>query len=254
MTAKDALKGILFLDIETVSEAPDWNDLGEKARELWKKKANYWVRDIESPDSSDFARIYQEKAAIYAEFGNVVVISAGILNTSGKGAPFEIKSYVGETEKQLLEKFARSLTSLQDYFSRPGAGSLSICGHNIKEFDIPYLCRRMLIRDVRIPKILNVRGKKPWEVKHLVDTMDLWKFGDLKNYVSLDLLAHVLGIESPKDDIDGSQVGRVYHEDHDLDRIRKYCEKDVLTAAQVYLRLHQAELLTEEQIAYKQPV
>ena len=245
MSSQVAIDKILFLDIETVSASPDWDSLPETEQNLWRKKSQYWVRDLDDPGEEDFARTYRDKAAIYAEFGRIIVISAGILSESGNGYRMRIKSYSGDTEKEVLTPFARML---KEYYPKPG--KYGICGHNIKEFDVPYLCRRMLIQDVQIPPILEVRGKKPWEVTHLVDTMDLWKFGDLKNFTSLDLLANALGIPSPKDDIDGSQVGRVYHEEHDLERIRKYCEKDVLTVAQVYLRLNQMQILKEEQIEF----
>ncbi len=245
MSGQVALDKILFMDIETVSAAPDWDALGETERELWRKKSQYWVRDLDQPGDEDYGRTYMDKAAIYAEFGRIIVISAGFLSKTSSGYRMRIKSYIGETEKQLLASFAGML---EEYYPKPG--EYGICGHNIKEFDVPYICRRMLIDDVPIPTILQVRGKKPWEVGHLIDTMDLWKFGDLKNYTSLDLLAHTLGIPSPKDDIDGSQVGRVYHEEHDLDRIKRYCEKDVLTVAQVYLRLNQFTQLKEDQIEF----
>ena len=228
------------MDIETVSAAPDWDVLGETEQDLWRKKSQYWVRDMEDPGDKDYAKTYRDKAAIYAEFGKVIVVSTGYLNPETQ--KFHIKSIYGQSEKELLAELSKWL---DDPFR-----SFQICGHNIKEFDIPYLCRRMLIHGVPLPAPLQVRGKKPWEVNHLIDTMDLWKFGDLKNYTSLDLLAHAFGIPSPKDDIDGSQVGHVYHEEHDLERIKRYCEKDVLTVAQVYLRLNQLPVLNEDQIEF----
>lgn len=109
------------------------------------------------------------------------------------------------------------------------------------------IARRCIINRIQVPRILDIGGLKPWEVGH-VDTMNLWSFGDRKAYTSLALLAHILGIPTPKDDITGADVARVYYEDKDLERIAAYCKKDVVATAQLYLRLTGRELIAEERI------
>jgi len=184
------------------------------------------------------------RAGIYAEFGKIICISCGVLQGNGDGKKIILKSFSGDNEKILLHEFSemvRKWSANEQKF---------LCAHNGKEFDFPYLCRRMIINDLPIPTPLNVAGKKPWEVSHL-DTMELWKFGDFKNYTSLNLLAHSLGIETPKDDIDGSQVWKVYWEEKNLSRIVAYCQKDVLTVAQVYLSMNHQPLIRQENVEIK---
>lgn len=234
-----SLSNILFIDIETVSEFAAYESLSSEMKEFWKSKSRFWMKN-EGYQEEDLPELYQQKAGIYAEFAKVVCISAGIIYTKDNKNQLRIKSFFGDDEKQVLENFSDLLNS---NFNKPDKNK--ICGHNIKEFDIPFLSRRMLINGVKLPEILNIAGKKPWEVMHLVDTMELWKFGDFKNYTSLALLATVLGIKSPKDDIDGSMVGRVYYDEHDLDRIVTYCEKDVKTVAQIYLKMNYLPLIED---------
>jgi len=163
----------------------------------------------------------------------VVSISVGYFEGSKKSLKsFRVKSFYGDDEKEILKDFIKLLKA---HFNKPKQQAIS--GHNIKEFDIPFLCRRMVIHALNVPKMLDISGKKPWQVEHLLDTLVLWRFGDYKHYTSLQLLAAILGIPSPKEDIDGSQISQVYWEDHDLKRIYMYCEKDVYTAAKVYLRI-----------------
>lgn len=107
----------------------------------------------------------------------------------------------------------------------------------------------MIIHGIELPLKLNLFGKKPWEVPHL-DTLELWKFGDFKHYTSLKLLTSVLGIPSPKDDIDGSEIFRVYYEENDVQRIVTYCQKDTIAVAQIILRLRGEALLETAEIAY----
>ena len=228
------LEKVLFLDIETVPMCANYNDLPEKFVPLWDKKAGYLKREDEDTPESLFQR-----AGIYSEFGKVVCISFGMM----AGSTFRIKSFYGDDEKVLLKEFADLLES------RFSSSDFLLCAHNGKEFDFPYLSRRMLINGISLPEILDLAGKKPWEVAHL-DTMELWKFGDFKNYTSLETLAAVFNIPTPKDDIDGSQVGRVYWEEQDLDRIVNYCQKDVLTIAQLFLRYQGKELLREDQVVF----
>ena len=229
---------VLFIDIETVSEKSKFEELTPEMQEFWTRKGKYWLKaDEEEIDISD---IYQQKAGIYAEFAKVICISAGYIYSKEGKNEIRIKSFFGDDEKILLAEFAELLdTRFADI------RKYSICGHNIREFDIPFLSRRMVINGIKLPAPLNISGKKPWELQHLLDTMEMWKFGDFKNYTSLALLASILGIASPKDDIDGSMVGQVYWQDDDLERIVSYCEKDVRTVAQIFLRLNYLPLLEQ---------
>jgi uncharacterized protein YprB with RNaseH-like and TPR domain len=184
------------------------------------------------------------RAGIYAEFGKIVCISCGCLQGNADDKKIVIKSYFGDDEKKLLMDFAHML---QGWSNSPDK---FLCAHNGKEFDYPYLCRRMVINGIEIPEALKISGRKPWEVRHL-DTMEMWKFGDYKSYTSLKLLAKVLGIPSPKDDIDGSMVNSVYWTDKDLERIVEYCQKDVITLAQVLLRFHCEPLIRQGNVEIK---
>lgn len=232
------LNNILFLDIETVSQYPQYEELPEEWKELWAKKAELLLRSRET-DTVD--TIYS-RAGIYAEFGKIICISCGLLQGPAEARKLVLKSFYGENEKLLLYSFADMLKKWS-----AGGESKFLCAHNGKEFDFPYICRRMIINDLPIPPMLNSSGKKPWEINHL-DTMELWKFGDFKSYTSLNLLARALGIPTPKDDIDGSQVGDVFWNQHDLERIVTYCQKDVFTVAQVFLRLQGEALVREQEI------
>ncbi|HLZ86039.1 MAG TPA: 3'-5' exonuclease [Puia sp.] len=226
------LHSVLFLDIETVSQYPAFENVPEEWKALWRHKAENLIRDKPALTPEE---IYG-RAAIYAEFGKIICISVGLVSGAGTEKKISIKSFSGDDERTLLDQFSAMLgkwsTPNQKYDSQR-----YLCAHNGKEFDFPYLCRRMIIHGLPIPSLLNIAGKKPWEIAH-IDTMELWKFGDYKSFVSLNLLAHVLGIPTPKDDIDGSQVGEAYWSRHELTRIVEYCQKDVITVAQVYLRMH----------------
>lgn len=235
-----ALQHILFLDIETVPQQPDYTLLPDTWQSLWNKKAEILLRN--SPDDTP-ADIYA-RAGIYAEFGKIVCISCGVISGNGETKQLTIKSFSGDDEKTLLAAFAQMLQKWSNGEPR------FLCAHNGKEFDFPYLSRRMIINNIPLPQLLNTSGKKPWEVGH-IDTMELWKFGDFKSYTSLNLLAVSLGIPTPKDDIDGSQVWEVYWKDKNLPRIVTYCQKDVVTVAQIYLRLHGHSLLKDEAVEIK---
>lgn len=224
------LSNILFLDVETAPIVYKYNELNENVRSLWDSKFRYPTSD--SPENQ------YKKAGIYAEFAKVICISVGFFNAK----EFRIKSFYHDDEKQLLKDFAGLLNK---HFNRK---EHLLCAHNGKEFDFPFLCRRMLINGIKLPKALNIAGKKPWEVQHL-DTMELWKFGDYKSFTSLNLLAHIFNIPTPKDDIDGSDVARVYWEEKDMKRIVTYCQKDVLTVARLLLRF-----MGEQQIEDKNVV
>lgn len=231
---------ILFLDIETVPQHPSFDLVPNDWKELWKRKAEALLRNREE---ETIESIYS-RAGIYAEFGKIICVSCGVIQGSGAEKKIVIKSFFGEDEKELLTAFA-------DMLRKWSADSQKyLCAHNGKEFDFPYLCRRMIILGIPLPSILNIAGKKPWEVTHL-DTMELWKFGDFKNYTSLNLLAHTLGIPTPKDDIDGSMVGDVYWKEKNIERIAVYCQKDVVTAAQIFLRLQGEITIKPENIEIK---
>ncbi len=229
---KHQVEKILFLDVETVPAFSSLEDLNDEGKELWAKKAFQLSRQSEDIDVSEW---YSSKAGIFAEFGKIICISVGyVLLGSGNKVNVRLKSFAGDDEHEILTSFAQLL---ETYFNDPA--KYYLCGHNIKEFDIPYLSRRMLVHKVRLPVLLNISGKKPWQVEYLLDTMEMWKFGDYKNYTSLRLLSHLFGIPSPKDDIDGSQVAEVYYMEKDMDRIVKYCERDVLTVIKLLLTWNQ---------------
>lgn len=235
MLENSNLSKTLFLDIETVSASPTYEDLPDKWQSLWDKKAKFLVEEGQIP-----SEIY-ERAGIYAEFGKIVCICAGIMAGEGTGKEFRIISFYGEDEKQLLTDFCNLLNKSFNSLEH------TLCAHNGKEFDFPYLCRRILINGLDLPSILDIAGRKPWEVQHL-DTLQLWKFGDYKHYTSLDLLATLFDIPSPKEDMDGSQVGKAFWEDGNLEKIVKYCQNDTLTVAQLFLRYQNKDLIDPERV------
>ena len=236
MIEKINLNNILFLDIETVPETEDFNSLDSELQELWQQKTQYQRKDDYSAEE------FYDRAGIWAEFGKIVCISVGYFANKSDIRNFRVTSFFGE-EATILKDFNNLLNN---HFNQ---AQHLLCGHNIKEFDIPFLARRMIINNITIPNKLNLFGKKPWEIPHL-DTLELWKFGDYKYYTSLKLMCKVLGIPSPKGDIDGSQVGQVYYVDKDIDRIITYCEKDTIAVAQIFLRLRQESLLIEDEIIH----
>lgn len=225
------LEKVLFLDIETVPQVGKWKELDETTQYLWEKKTKFQRKE-------DFTaeEFYEERGGIMAEFGKIICISVGILEKSDK---LMIKSFYGDNEKKLLQEFG-------EIFNRPKLRDVVLCAHNGKEFDFPWIARRFLINGMQPPKPFQLFGKKPWEIPH-IDTMELWKFGDYKSYVSLELLANLFGIPTPKDDIDGSMVCSIYYIEKDLFRIVTYCEKDVLTLANVFRRMRQENLLEKSE-------
>lgn len=236
MIEKISLENILFLDIETVPEEENFGLLDEEKKELFGLKTQYQRKEDYTPEE------FYDRAGIWAEFGKIVCISVGYFTFKGDVRHFRVTSFYGE-EKKILQDFS---TLLNTHFNQP---QHVMCGHNAKEFDFPFIARRMIINQVQIPNKLNLFGKKPWEVPHL-DTLEMWKFGDFKHYTSLKLLTKVLNIPSPKDDISGSEVGHVYYVEKDIDRIIIYCEKDVIAVAQIMLRLRREDLLIEEEIIH----
>lgn len=234
MLYKLNLEHILFLDIETVPESENFEQLDDTKQELWEHKSQYQRKDEFTAEE------FYDRAGIWAEFGKIICISVGFFTSKGDVRSFRVTTFHGE-EATLLKEFKNLLNS---HFNKPHH---ILCAHNGKEFDFPYIARRMIINSINLPYKLDLFGKKPWEVPHL-DTLELWKFGDYKHYTSLKLMANVLGIASPKEDIDGSMVRDVYYNEDDLDRIVKYCELDVITTAQVFLRLRNEELLDKSEI------
>ena len=236
MIEKIKLENILFLDIETVPLEEDFNALDEEMKQLWEQKTQYQRRDEFTPQD------FYDRAGIWAEFGKIVCLSVGFFTIKTDVRHFRVTSYFGD-EQKILKDFNNLLGN---HFNGP---QHLLCGHNAKEFDLPFIARRMIIHSIQIPEKLNLFGKKPWEVSHL-DTLELWKFGDYKHFTSLKLLTKVLGIPSSKGDIDGSQVGHVYYVEKDIDRIVTYCEKDVIAVAQVFLRLRLEQLLVDDEILH----
>jgi 3'-5' exonuclease len=224
---------ILFLDIETVPQYPDFEQLNDQFKYLWDKKSTNFRKPEET--ASD---VYQ-RAGIYAEFGKIICISTGYLYLVNNEQHLRLKSFYSDDEKELLRDFAGML----NIFSKKK--NIHLCAHNGREFDFPYIARRMLINGVQLPKVLDIAGKKPWEVC-FIDTMELWKFGDYKSYTSLELLTAVFGIPTPKDDINGSMVAGVYWNEKDLKRIVTYCEKDVIAIAQLFLKYKGDSLMPPE--------
>ncbi len=225
----DSLKGILFIDIETVPVLPDYQQLSPELQKEWIRKSKF-LKGPTDPNAEP-ATLFSERAGVFSEFAKVVCIGIGSLYQQGNVWKMRLKALTNDDEKILLNDFSRILEKLVQQHKE-----VRFCGHNIKEFDVPFLCRRMIINELPIPNCMQFQGKKPWEINHL-DTMELWRFGDFKNFTSLSLLAAVLGIPSPKSDLDGSMVASVYYHDHDLHRIGSYCLQDVFTSAKVYLKL-----------------
>jgi 3'-5' exonuclease len=236
MIEKINLNHILFLDIETVPEEAHFQSLDDEMKTLWEQKTQYQRKDDFSPEE------FYDRAGIWAEFGKIVCVSVGYFVVKGDIRNFRVTSFFGD-EKKILRDFNNLLNN---HFNQ---AQHILCGHNAKEFDIPFLARRMIINQIPIPNKLNLFGKKPWEIPHL-DTLELWKFGDYKHFTSLKLMCKVLGIPSSKGDIDGSQVGQVYYVEKDIDRIVTYCEKDTIAVAQIFLRLRREDLLIEDEISH----
>ncbi len=232
------LKNLLFIDIETVSSHDSYEKLDDRIKPHWDKKAGF----LRNEDSLSTEELYTDRGAIYSEFGKVIVIALGVFHQADNGpVSLRVKSLSSHDENELLSGFKGLLENKFDQ------DSLILCAHNGKEFDFPYLSRRMLINQIQLPEILDNAAKKPWEVRYL-DTMEMWKFGDRKNFTSLDLLTAIFDVPSSKSDIDGSMVNRVYYKEDGLDRIAQYCAQDVVATAQLYLRMKCLPIIPQEQI------
>jgi 3'-5' exonuclease len=226
---------VLFIDIETVPQVENMDQLSGNMQQLWIKKAGQIAREGESPEE-----IF-DRSGIYAEFGKIICISAGKIYRKGNERAYRVKSFFGNDEKELLKQFTDMLNG---FMANP---MHKLCAHNGQEFDYPYIARRLLINGLNLPGILDIAGLKPWEVRdYLLDTMQLWKFGDYKHYSSLDLLCTIFKIPTPKDDIEGSQVAEVYYKEGNLERIVRYCEKDTFAIAQLLLRYKGEPIIPQE--------
>lgn len=233
---KFSLENLLVLDIETIRSYRLYEDMPERLQAQWDRKSSFLKSDEETTPKE----LFEDKAGIYAEFGKIVAISVGFFTYTGPELTLRVKGIYGKDEAAILSEF-------NDLLQKFNSKNLILCGHNGKEFDFPYLSRRMLVNNIKLPEVLDTSGKKPWEVNHL-DTMEMWKFGDRKNFTSLELLATLFDISTSKDGIDGSQVSTVYYEEEDVERISKYCNKDVVVTAQLLLKLNQQQLIKEENI------
>lgn len=228
------LRDILFLDIETVANTYDYHAMDERMKVQWSRKAGFLRREKDQTDED----IYQERAGIYAEFGKIVCIAVGkFIETESGDLVLKTKTYASDNERELL-------TDFKSMIERMDAAALKLCSHNGKEFDYPYICRRMLVNGIGLPAALNMMGKRPWEIQHL-DTMEMWKFGDYKHYTSLDLLAAIFNIPTSKNGMDGSQVNVTYHRDNGLQKIKEYCVRDVVVLAQLFLKMRAINLNKE---------
>lgn len=220
---------ILIIDIETVSGQATYSEVEEPMQEHWAHKSAFLKLDEE--EQGDPGLSYSNRAGIYAEFGKVVCIGLGIIDAKNK--QIRIKSIADHDESVLLHSFTETLSEIGEHHN-----TIIFCGHNIREFDLPYLCRRFMIQGLKLPECLMLNGLKPWEIPH-IDTLHLWRFGDYKHYISLDLLARALKLPSSKTEMCGSEVGRKYWAENDLAGIAQYCMNDIYTTALVYLRLSQ---------------
>lgn len=231
------IKNVLFLDIETVACVPSYEALSERLKPLWQKKAGF----LKSEEEKSVEDLFFERAGIFAEFGKIVTIAVGYFVKSGDVTSLRVKAFAHDDEKVILQEFK---DLLENHFDQQ---KLALCAHNGKEFDFPYISRRMLVNGMPAPSCLQLSGKKPWDILHL-DTLEMWKFGDRKNFTSLDLLAAIFDIPSSKSDIDGSMVNHAYYVDKDLEKIARYCKQDVVVTAQLFLKFQCMELIAPEDI------
>jgi predicted PolB exonuclease-like 3'-5' exonuclease len=235
------LENLLLIDIETVPQHPSFEGLSNDWKQLWEEKTQ---RSL--PDFTSAAEFYPQRAGVMAEFAKIVCISIGYFTKQGNVLQLRLKSFFGDDEKKLLQDFITTVNQMESKNNK-----WSFAGHNIKEFDIPFICRRLLINGLHVPAYLDFQNMKPWDT-NMVDTFQYWRFGDYKNYTSLKLLAAALGVPSPKDDIDGSMVADVYWKEKNLQRIATYCQKDVVTTGNIILRFKNKELIKEDQVVIVQ--
>ena len=238
MDFQKVAKNLLFIDIETVSAEPELNRLPDRIKALWLHKASY----LSNPNNLSAEEFYFDRAGIYAEFGKIVAIGVGFFHWNDEQEIcLKVKSISNDDEKEVLKEFK----ALIEKKYKPT--SLALCAHNGKEFDYPYLCRRMLVNGIEIPKALQISGRKPWEIPHY-DTLDMWKFGDKKHYTSLELLAAIFDISSSKTELSGDQVNNAYHHENDLSKIARYCREDIIVLAQLFLKYQNMETVKDSNV------
>ncbi len=231
-------RNILFIDIETVACTPSYDSLDERLKVQWARKAGFFRQRAEEQTDEE---LFHERAGIYAEFGKIIVIGIGKLATNDAGErTLKTKYFANHDEAKLLTEFKTALEKMDQ-------AQIKLCAHNGKEFDYPYISRRMLVQGISLPAVLNLSGKKSWDIPHL-DTLEMWKFGDYKHYTSLDLLATLFNIPTSKGDMDGSKVNEVYYRGQDLKKIAEYCVGDVVAVAQLFLKLKACPLVEEKNI------
>ncbi|MCU0419868.1 MAG: 3'-5' exonuclease [Cyclobacteriaceae bacterium] len=230
------LRDIVFLDIETIGAVEHYAHLDERLKTQWARKAAFLKREEGQTDED----LFYDRAGIYAEFGKVVCVVVGkLFDVDERTLGLKTKAFAEADEARLLTELKSLLDKLE-----PGT---RLCAHNGKEFDFPYLSRRFLVNGLELPAVLNLAGKRPWEVPHL-DTLELWKFGDYKHYTSLDLLAAIFNIPTSKGEMDGSRVNHVFYKEKNLAKIASYCTGDVVAVAQLYLRMKSLPLVEEKNI------
>ena len=236
------IEDLIVIDIETASVAPSFSNLSPQWQELWEEKT---FRIL--PEGKTAEDFYPMRAGVMAEFSKIVCISIGYFIREQQ-LKMRVKSFCCEDEKKILSDFLQTVSKIESFNS-----NWCFAGHNIKEFDIPFLCRRLLVNDMRIPPYLDFQNMKPWET-NIVDTFQYWRFGDYKNFTSLKLLAAAMGVPSSKDDIDGSMVGDLFHTQNpeermiNLKRIATYCQKDVVTTANIILRFKNSPIVHSDDI------
>ena len=233
-----SIHDMIFIDIETVSCAPNFSTLDEHWKQLWEEKIKRAL-----PEEVTAEEFYEQRAGVMAEFSKVVCISMGYF-VKEENLKMRVKSYYGSDEKMILQNFLKTMHRIES-----NSRSWHFAGHNIKEFDIPFICRRLIVNGIPVPAFLDFQNMKPWET-NIIDTFQYWRFGDYKNYTSLKLLAAALGVPSPKDDLDGSMVGKTYWEENDLKRIAVYCQKDVVTVGNIILKFKNIPLLHIDDVEY----
>ena len=233
----EQLGNILFLDIETASSTESFAELDPRLQPEWIRKE----RLIRRESVLEPGELFFERAGIHAEFGKVICVGVGYFQVKKKEKKlnFRSKIFAQEEEKETLLEL-KALLEKKKWI---------LCAHNGKEFDFPYLCRRMLIQGIALPEPLQLAGKKPWEIRHL-DTLELWRFGDYKYYTRLELLAAAFGIPSSKEGIDGSEVNPTYYQEKNIEKIKNYCLRDVEVTARIYLAMNPQSEPSDIEIEY----
>lgn len=221
---------VLFFDIETKPEYDKLSEATDNVKDLWANKADVLRKFSKNHrEDMDDSEIYTESAALFAEYQRIVCVSLGTVDDNGK---INTISLVGEhidekiREKWIIEQcFALILVKNKTYY----------CGANINPFDIPSLMKRGFKYGLMIPQLITKFDSKPWDANK-IDLTTFWKGASNLRDARIQTIAHTLGIESPKDEMDGSMVAQKYI-DGDFEAIATYCEKDVITCIKIFLHL-----------------